>query len=198
MNLVLSEVELPVRLRLERPMTDEELMRFCAANEALRVERDANGELIVMTPAGFKTSKMNSRITRLLDAWAEADGRGVATDSNGGYTLPDGSVRAPDAAWVSLERLKDVSAEEQDRFAPVCPYFVIELVSPSNRLADVEAKMGMWIGNGAEVGWLIDPERKVVEIYRVGRAVEVLEGPETVEGDGPVAGFVLGMGRVWQ
>lgn len=197
MNINLSEIELPVRLRFERPMTDEELMRFCAANEVLRVEREPNGEILVMTPAGFKTSKMNQRIGRLLDEWTEADGRGVTTDSNGGYTLPDGSVRAPDAAWVSLTRLKGVSAEEQNRFVAVCPEFVIELVSPSDRLPDVEAKMEQWIENGVEVGWLIDPARKVVAIYRSGQAVEVLEDPSSVQGSGLVAGFELVMERVW-
>jgi Uma2 family endonuclease len=197
MNINLSEIELPVRLRLERPMTDEELMRFCAANEVLRVEREPNGEILVMTPAGFKTSRMNSRITRLLDEWAEADGRGVTTDSNGGYTLPDGSMRAPDGAWVESRRWQALSAEQQTGYAPVCPDFVIELRSPSDRLRDVEAKMAQWIANGARVGWLIDPERKVVAIYRAGQAAEVLEDPSSVQGDGPVAGFELVMARVW-
>lgn len=197
MNLSLSEIELPVRLAPARPMSDEELLRFCAANGDLRIEREPNGELIVMTPAGFNTSRMNQRIGRFLDEWAEADGHGVATDSNGGYTLPDGSVRAPDAAWVSLERLQEISAEDQDRFLPACPEFVIELRSPSDSLPDAEAKMEMWIANGVQAGWLIDPERKVVEIYRPGQTVEVLEQPEKVLGDGPVAGFELAMARVW-
>jgi Uma2 family endonuclease len=197
MNLDISAIELPVRLRFERPMSDEELLRFSAKNDLLRIEREPNGEILVMTPAGFKTSRMNQRIGRFLDEWTEADGRGVATDSNGGYTLPDGSVRAPDAAWVSLARLKTVSAEEQDRFVAVCPEFVIELVSPSDRLPGVEAKMEQWIANGAEVGWLIDPERRVVAIYRAGQVAEVLEDPSSVQGNGPVAGFELVMERVW-
>src|SRR6202166_5278673 len=104
MNISLAEIDLPVRLRLERPMTYEDLLRFCVANEALRIEREPNGEILVMTPAGSRTSRMNSRITRLLDEWAEQDGRGIAVDSNGGFTLPDGSVRAADAAWVHKSR----------------------------------------------------------------------------------------------
>jgi Uma2 family endonuclease len=95
MNLALPESGLPIRIRLDRPMTDEELMRFCASNDGLRVEREANGEILVMTPAGFRSSRMNSRIIRLLDEWAEANGRGLTSDSNGGYTLPDNSLRAP-------------------------------------------------------------------------------------------------------
>lgn len=197
MNIDLSQVELPVRLRFERSMTDEELMRFCAANEVLRVEREPNGEILVMTPAGSRTSKMNLRIGRFLDEWAETDGRGVAFDSNGGFTLPDGSMRAPDGAWVELRRWQALSAEQQTGYAPVCPDFVIELRSPSDRLRDVETKMEQWIANGAKVGWLIDPERKVVAIYRAGQAAEVLKDPSSVQGDGPVAGFELVMARVW-
>ena len=198
MNLALSETELPVRLRFQRPMTDADLLRFCEANEVLRVERDANGEILVMTPAGFGSSNMNVRISRLLDEWAETDGRGTTTESSGGYALRDGSVRAPDAAWISFERLRPLSNEDRAGFAPVCPEFVIELKSPSDRLPDLEAKMQMWITNGAEVAWLLDPERKVVAIYRLGDSPELLHDPTSVQGTGPVAGFELVMARVWK
>lgn len=198
MNLAFSETDLPVRLRFERPMTDAELLRFCEANEVLRVERDANGEILVMTPANSNTSKMNMRICRFLDEWTEADGRGVAFDSSGGFTLPDGSMRNPDAAWLLRGRWDALTSEEQSSFAPVCPDFVIEVRSPSDRLSDVEAKMEMWTANGAEVAWLIDPERKVVAIYRPGDSPEVLYEPSSVQGTGPVTGFELVMARVWQ
>jgi len=197
MNLALSESELPVCLRFERPMTDEEFLRFCAANEPMRVEREANGEIVVMSPAGFGTGRINSRITRCLDEWAEADGRGVVTDSNGGYALPDGSVRAPDAAWVSSRRLESLSEEQKTGFAPVCPEFVIELRSPSDNLADLQAKMEMWIANGAEVAWLIDPLEKAVVIYRPGKQPEHLAQPTSVQGTGPIAGFELVLARIW-
>ena len=118
MNLALNEIDLPVRLRLERPLTDDELMCFCAANDVLRVEREPNGEILVMTPANSKTSKMNLRIGRLLDEWAEADGRGIATGPDGGYTLPDTSMRAPDAAWVSNQRWSALSDKDQGPGAP--------------------------------------------------------------------------------
>jgi Uma2 family endonuclease len=197
MNFALSEIELPVRLRFERPMTDDELMRFCAENELVRVERERNGEILVMTPAGFGTGKMNSRIVRLLDEWAESDGRGVVTDSNAGYTLPDGSMRAPDAAWVANWRWQALSKEDQRRFAPICPDFVIELRSPSDRLPDLHAKMAQWITNGAQVGWLIDPEEKSVTIYRPGDQPEHLTHPTSVQGTGPIAGFELVLSKVW-
>jgi Uma2 family endonuclease len=197
MNLALSESGLPVRLRFDRPMTDEELMRFCAVNDDLRVEREPNGEILVMTPANIKTSSMNSRINRLLDEWAEADGRGIVSGPDGGYTLPDGSMRAPDAAWVANRRWQALSKEDQGRFAPICPDFVIELRSPSDNLADLQAKMEMWTANGAEVAWLIDPLEKAVTIYRPGEQPEVLAQPTSVQGTGPIAGFELVLGRIW-
>lgn len=197
MNLALNEIELPVRLRFDRPMTDEELMRFCAVNDDLSVEREPNGEILVMTPANSRTSSMNSRINRLLDEWAEADGRGIVTGPDGGYTLPDGSMRAPDAAWVANRRWQALSKEDQGRFAPICPDFVIELRSPSDNLADLQAKMEMWIANGAEVAWLIDPLEKAVTIYRPGEQPELLAQPTSVQGTGPIAGFELVLSRIW-
>jgi Uma2 family endonuclease len=197
MNFNLAEMPLPLRFRPQTPMSDEELMRFCGANEAVRVERDANGEILVMTPAGSKTSRMNSRITRLLDEWAEEDGRGVAFDSNGGFTLPDGSMRAADAAWVDRTRWDALSARDQERFAPLCPDFVIELRSPNDGLTELKTKMEHWITNGARLGWLIDPENKTVSIHRPGEQAEILTYPSSVQGNGVMSGFELVMARVW-
>ena len=196
MNFAL-EVELPVRIRPEHPMTDEELMRFCAANDPLRVERDANGELIVMSPSGSEGGGIETDVATELNIWARQDGRGKVFGSNAGFRLPDGSVRAADAHWVSWERWNALTEADRKSFAPICPEFVIEVRSESDRLAELQAKMRMWIANGAEVAWLIDPSRKTVEVYRPGREAEVLEGGSAVEGDGPVAGFVLELGRVW-
>jgi Uma2 family endonuclease len=197
MNLALNEIELPVRLRFERPMTDDELMRFCAVNDVLRVEREPNGEILVMTPANSNTSKMNMRIGRFLDEWGESDGRGIVTGPDGGYTLPDSSMRAPDAAWVSNQRWRALSDKDQGRFAPICPDFIIELRSPSDRLPELQAKMEQWIANGAQVAWLIDPEEKSVTIYRAGNEPEHFAHPTSVQGTGPIAGFELVMSRIW-
>lgn len=197
MNVALPEIDQPVRLRFERPMTDEELMQFCAANEMVRVERDANGELILMSPSGSGTGQKNSELIYQLAAWAREANSGVVFDSSAGFTLPDGSMRSPDAAWIAWPRWNALSEKQKEGFAPICPEFVIELRSPSDGLAELQAKMKLWVANGAEVAWLVDPSRKVVEVYRVGWEVEVVEGGSAVEGDGPVAGFVLELGRVW-
>jgi Uma2 family endonuclease len=197
MNVALPEVSQLVRLRFEHPLKDEELMRFCAANDPLRVERDANGELILMSPTGTGTGRTNSELNLQLALWARETNSGVTFDSNAGFTLPDGSMRSPDAAWIAWPRWNALTKGEQDGFAPICPEFVIELRSGSDRLGALQEKMRLWVANGAEVAWLVDPSRKVVEVYRPGREVEVVEGGSVVEGDGPVAGFVLELGRVW-
>jgi Uma2 family endonuclease len=197
MNLALAENSLPARIRLARPMTDEELWRFCAENEFLRVEREANGELIVMSPTGLEGSSWNSDILTDLNVWARHDGRGKVFDSNGGFTLPDGSMRAPDAAWVSWGRWNALPREEQKLFGHIVPEFIIELRSESDRLPDLKAKMQLWIDNGVHIGWLIDPYEKAITIYRAGAEPEVHANPTSVQGTGPIAGFELVLSRIW-
>jgi Uma2 family endonuclease len=197
MNIALTDVALPARLRFERPMTEDELFEFCAVNEMLRVERDSNGELILMSPTGLEGGGADLEIGTDLTIWARQDGRGKSFGSNAGFTLPDGSMRSPDAAWMSWERWNALPRREQIRFGHVSPEFVIELRSESDGLAELQGKMKMWIANGAELGWLIDPERKVVEVYRSGETVGVFEDPTSVQGTGSVRGFELAMGRVW-
>ena len=197
MNLALKESVLPVRLRFDRPMTDEELMRFCAANEPLRVERDANGELIVMSPVGIEGGGIETDVTAELTIWARADGRGKAFGATTGFKLPDSSVRSADSAWVSWQRLNSVSREQREGFGPICPEFIIEVRSKSDRLPPLQAKMGEWIANGVAVAWLIDPLEKAVTIYRPGEQPELLAQPTSVQGTGPIAGFELVLARVW-
>ena len=197
MNLSLNDVALPVRLRFERPVTDEELMEFSSANDVLRVEREPNGELIVMSPNGGAGGSLELAIGAVLWNWAQEDGRGKAFGLNAGFRLADGSVRAPDASWVSYARWNLLTVEQQEKYVPLCPEFVIEVRSKSDRLGPLEEKMEMWVGNGAEVAWLIDPERKVVVVYRRGEEREIFEDPSSVQGSGPVRGFELVMARVW-
>jgi Uma2 family endonuclease len=197
MDLTLTGVPLPLRFKPETPMTDAALMRFCAANDVLRVERDANGEILVMTPAGSKTGRRNAYLTQMLGTWADRDGRGYAFDSNTGFSLPDGSMRSPDAAWVLAERWEALSEPDKDGFSPLCPEFVMELRSQSDRLVDLQAKMEQWIANGAQLAWLIDPIEQAVAAYRPGEPPEVHYRPSSVYGDGVVAGFELVLDRIW-
>jgi len=179
-------------------MSDEEFLRFCKENEPMRCERDANGEIILMSPTWSETSSRNSYLTYQVTKFAEETGSGKPFDSSGGFILPDGSLRSPDAAWISWQRWNALTDEQRRGFARVCPQFVIELRSESDRLPDVQETMGMWMANGTEVAWLIDPIEKAVTIYRPGDQPEHLTQPTSVQGTGPIAGFELVMARIWE
>jgi Uma2 family endonuclease len=198
MSLTLSRIELPVRIKTDTPMSDDEFMRFCSANEPTRFERDANGEIVVMSPTGIDGGAAEADVNLELGIWARGDGRGRAFGPSAGFRLPDSSVRAADAAWISWERLNSISAEQRKGFGPVCPEFVIEVRSKTDRLPPLQAKMEQWIANGAEVAWLIDPIEKTVAIYRPDEQPEHLNEPTSVQGSGPIAGFELVMSRIWQ
>jgi len=197
MDFALSGLSLPLRIRSEFPMTDAELMRFCAKNEALPIERDTNGDILIMSPSGSETGHRNFELNVELGMWNRHAGHGVAFDSNTGFTLKDGSMRSPDAAWIPLSQWQELSREEQAGYAPICPNFLIELRSPSDSLSELQQKMQKWIENGAELAWLIDPIEKAVTIYRSGVAPERLDTISQVAGEGPIAGFILPLDRIF-
>jgi len=195
MILALPDIDQPVRLRFDHPVTDEELLRFCAENELLRVERDAKGELVLMSPTGTDGGNAELDIATDLNIWARQDGRGRALGPNSGVKLPDTAVRAADAGWVSWDRYNRSSGATGYR--QFVPEFVIEVRSATDRLPDAQAKMREWITYGVDLGWLVDPSRKTVEIYRPGQAMEEQVGHSAVYGEGPEGGFVLELGKVW-
>ena len=178
-------------------MTDEQFLDFCVQNRDHRIERTAEGKVIVMSGTGGKTGSRNLRISRQIGNWAEQDGRGEAFDSSTGFRLPNSAIRSPDASWVSRAKLAQLTEEQKDRFLPLCPEFVIELLSPSDRLPEVKLKMTEYMANGCQLGWLIDPASRRVTIYRP-EGITTLETPAHVEGEGPVAGFVLDLKYIWE
>ena len=188
---------LPTRLRPPVPLSDEELIAFSEANKPCKVERLASGEILVMTPSGFENNRREAYVVHQLFAWTEADGRGVAFSSNAGFNLTDGSTLSPDAGWVELNRLEALSEQERERFLPFAPDFVVEILSPSDSLIELDAKMERWIANGARLAWRIDPFQRSVAIYEAGKKLVVFDHPEFIEGTGVVAGFRLHMERVW-
>lgn len=194
--LSLAGLPVPLTLRLPVPLNDEELIAFSRRNRPYRIERNANGELEVMSPVGFEGGQRELFVMREIGDWAEVHG-GVCVSSNAGFTLPDKSVRSPDASWISDSRVARLTDAERRGFAPICPEFLVEIRSESDQRTILEAKMDMWIANGAELAWLIDPFARTVSIYRPGRAVEVLQAPELVEADAVVPGFRLSMAKLW-
>jgi len=178
-------------------MNDDEFGRFCNEHPDLSFEITADGELIV-TPQTFTlTGARNNKIAYQLEGWSERDNRGLTFDSSTGWVLPDSSRRSPDAAWILKARIRQIDAQSRERFWHICPDFVIELRSSTDRLRILREKMLMWLSNGVQLGWLIDPERHAVEIYRPGTAPQILEPVDSVTGGDPVAGFTLDLRRVW-
>ncbi|MBC1237297.1 Uma2 family endonuclease [Nostoc sp. 2RC] len=188
---------LTVNLKPVLELTDEQFFQICQANRDLKFERTATGELIIMPPTGGETGNKNARITQQLMNWTDADGTGIAFDSSTCFKLPNGADRSPDAAWIKLERWDALTAEQKEKFPPICPDFVIELLSPSDSLKIAQDKMREYLDNGVRLGLLINRKSRQVEIYRQGQKVEVLDSPATLSGEDVLKGFVLNLGRIW-
>ncbi len=196
MQITVDEANFPVKLT-SGPMSDEEFLEFCADYPDYFVEMTAEGEIIIMPPNNPKAGARNTEIERQLANWAIEHGRGVATNAVTCFVLPDGSRLAPDAAWTSNEQFSSFSERQLSGAWHLCPDFVIEMRSPTDRLRTLRAKMQEWIDNGAQLAWLIDPDREAVEIYRPGQEPEIRTGIASIAGEGPVEGFVLDLRRVW-
>ena len=195
MQLVLNPSESPLRIVPPAPVTVDEFMRISSDNGDLRWELEPNGDLTVMTPTGGGTGFRNVIILSALGIWAQVDATGFAFDSSTACLLADGAIRSPDAAWISAQRWTPPPVDDSSP-AP-CPDFVIELRSSTDRLKTLRTKMENWIGNGAQLAWLIDPQRKAVEIYRPGQTPEIQEGHTAAYGEDPVGGFILELARIW-
>jgi Uma2 family endonuclease len=193
-------VDPPLRILLEdgKRGSLDAYLAFCRANPDLRVERTAEGEIVIMPPAGFESSNRNAKLTTQLTRWAERDGRGEAADSSAQFLLPDGSAMSPDGAWVSKQTLRGLSHQQRTEFLAIAPDFVVEVRSPSDRLKAAKAKMERWIANGVRLAWLIDGDAKTVHIYRPGRPPEIRRGIQKLAGEGPVAGFALDLRSIWK
>ena len=178
--------------------SEQAYLAFCRANPDLRVERNAKGEILIVPPAGSESSNRSLKAAAQLDTWAEQDGRGTAFDSSAQFMLPDGSALSPDAAWVSNESLHRFSKKERRGFLHLCPEFVIEVLSPTDRRKKAKAKMEQWVANGAHLAWLIDGDAETVYVYRKNRAMKVYRGVAELAGEGPVEGFVLKLGAIWK
>jgi Uma2 family endonuclease len=178
-------------------LTDEQFFQLCQENENIRLERTAKGELIIMSPAGGETGNRNAGLTAQIWIWNESHKLGKVFDSSTGFKLPNGADRSPDASWVKLERWNALTPEQQKKFPPLCPDFVVELMSPSDSLKETQDKMKEYRDNGAVLGWLINRKSRQVEIYRLNQEVEVLESPAAVSGEDVLPGFILNLESIW-
>ena len=178
-------------------LTDEQFFQLCQNNPDVRFERTASGELIIMPPTGSITGNRNSDLNYQITAWNRKNKLGQSFDSSTGFKLPNGAERSPDASWVKMERWDALTEEEQERFAPLCPDFVVELMSPNDTLEKTRVKMKEYMENGARLGWLINRKQKQIEIYRPNQDVEILESPQTVSGEDVLPGFVLDLEEIW-
>jgi Uma2 family endonuclease len=195
-QLSLAGLTMPVTLRSALPLNDQELIAFSRRNRPYRIEKNAKGELEIMSPVGFEGGQRELFAGARLLEWAERHG-GLCTSSNGGFAVPDGSVRSPDASWVSQARVDALTEAEKRGFAPVCPEFLIEILSESDSRVKLEEKMEMWIANGAQLAWMIDPFAAELLIYRPGRESERLVRPDWVEAETVVPDFRLETSRLW-
>jgi Uma2 family endonuclease len=172
-------------------LTDDAFYQLCQANPDVKFERSAQGELVVMSPTGGISGNRNSKLTTRLELWADAEGSGLVFDSSTMFRLPSGAYRSPDAAWISLERWQALTPQEQERFPPICPDFVVELRSITDSLSTLQQKMQEYLDNGIRLGWLINPQSQQVEVYRPHQATQILQTPNQLSGETVLPGFKL-------
>jgi Uma2 family endonuclease len=200
MQVTLPDEALPAKLTLnpELRMNDDEYYAFCMANPDVWFERTAEGEIVIAPSPGAESDYRSVVTGAQLSNWAKLDGRGKAFGSSVEFILPTGAALSPDAAWVSNRRISELSKEQRRKFPPVCPEFVIEVMSPSDRLPAAKRKMQEWMRAGVELAWLIDGDEQTVHVYRAGHdGAEILTGILKISGEGPVAGFELDLTDIW-
>jgi len=182
---------------LHLPLTDDQFAELCASNPDLRFEYTCTGDLIIMPPTSSDTGERNASLTADFVIWNRATEAGRVFDSSTGFILPSGAKRSPDVSWISHERWDALSDQERQGFARICPDFVLELRSPTDRLSPLQDKMQEYLDNGTRLGWLIDPMDRVVYVYQPGEVVERLEAPTEVSGEPVLPGFGLTLATVW-
>jgi Uma2 family endonuclease len=178
-------------------MSEAQFYELCRRNPDLQIERNAQGEVIVMPPAFSDTGNRNNKISYQLTRWAEQDDNGEVFDSSAGFNLTSGAMRSPDASWIRLERWDALTDAQKASFAPICPDFVIELRSSSDTLKSLQTKMQEYIENGVSLGLLIDRQSRTVYCYRADGSVVVLNDPDSVSCDPELPGFALQMAKIW-
>jgi Uma2 family endonuclease len=179
------------------PLSADHFYDLCRANPDLRIERNANGDLIFMPPTGGETGRSNAELVTDFVIWNRQTELGFVFDSSTGFYLPNGANRSPDVAWIAHDRWQQLTPEQRQKFPPIAPDFVLELMSPTDRLEDAQAKMEEYQENGVLLGWLLNRTGKQVEIYRVGQEKDVLRSPSSLSGEDVLPGFTLDLAKFW-
>ncbi|HEX8566567.1 MAG TPA: Uma2 family endonuclease [Pyrinomonadaceae bacterium] len=196
-HLTVGDVAVDVT-RLVRPkISDDDFFAFCRQNDELRIEMTKEGDVIIMPPTTSETGRKNFNLTAQVAIWSRHDGTGEGFDSSTGFTLPNGAKRSPDVSWIRRERWNGLTDAQKNKFAPICPDFVVELRSKTDLLKDLQDKMQEYIENGAGLGWLIDAISKKIYVYRPGEAVETLDNPEKISGEPLLKNFELDLKEIW-
>lgn len=178
-------------------LSEKQFEHLCSDNPNLKFELSARGELIIVPPTGMESGRKNSDLNYEFVSWARKDKRGKVFDSSTMFTLPNGAKRSPDVSWILNERIEKLTIKERQGFAKIVPNFVLELLSPSDSLSETQEKMREYIENGVSLGWLIDPKKKRVHIYRANGEIGVLDNPETVSGEDVLIKFKLNIREIW-
>jgi Uma2 family endonuclease len=182
----------PLELKFDSfSLTDEQFFQLCQDNRDLRLERNARGDLIIMPPTGGETSNSNASLTAQVWNWNNVYKLGKVFDSSTGFKLPNGADRSPDVSWISIEKWNALTEPQKERFLPLCPDFVVKLLSPSDDLKTTQEKMREYLDNGSRLGWLLNRKKRQVEIYRPGKAVEILDNPAQLSGETILPEFIL-------
>ena len=178
-------------------LTDDQFYELCQHHPDYKFERNAKGELLMVPPTGGETGNRNMDLSYQLQAWSRQNPNlGIAFDSSTCFRLPNGATRSPDASWIKRERWEALTPEQRRKFPPLCPDFVVELRSATDSIRETREKMQEYRENGICLGWLIDPQTRTVEIYRIDREIEILQSPVTLSGEDVLPGFVLDLGPV--
>ncbi|MEH2294264.1 Uma2 family endonuclease [Nostoc sp.] len=179
-------------------LTDNQFYQLCRENPEVKFERNTAGELLIMPPTGGETGNHNSEINADFVFWNRQTQLGKVFDSSTCFKLPNGANRSPDVAWIRQDRWDALTPEQKEKFPPIAPDFVLELMSTSDSLRETQDKMQEYIDNGVKLGWLINPKMRQVQIYRLGKSIEISESPQQLSGEDVLPGFILNLQIIWR
>ena len=180
-----------------KQISDRDLEQLCRENPDMRFEIDAQGKLIIMSPTGSESGKRNTSLIFQVELWNRQHKLGVVFDSSTGFKLSNGATRSPNVSWIAIERWNSLSDKQKRGFAPIDPDFVIELLSPTDELANTQKKMNEYLSCGTKLGWLINPDAKEVEIYRLGQEKEILNNPRSLSGEELLQGLTVDLADIF-